>query len=364
MPTKIKMSKKTKVLILYGGRSVEHEISIRSAKNVTEHIDRERYEVYLIGIDKKGPWFFHENMNADIADGEAVFLNLSAAGPFFVRQNGTKIIPDVVFPVLHGTGGEDGSVQGLFTAMGVPVVGSGVLGSAVAMDKIVSKKVLLESGIPVAPFMEFDKSQREKIDFHEITQKLGLPFMIKSAALGSSVGVSKVKSEDDFKTALEESFRYDKRVIIEQFVAGRELECAVIGNDTPKASFPGEIIMVKDYDFYTYTAKYLDEDAIKIQLPAALDEGTTEKIRQISIDAYKTLRCEDYARVDLFLTESGRVIVNEINTIPGFTNVSMFPMMWQHMGLTYTELITKLINLCLSRYDSAKDTETDYKAVN
>ncbi len=266
--------------------------------------------------------------------------------------------------MLHGTDGEDGSVQGLFKAMNVPVVGSGVLGSALAMDKIVSKKVLLESGIPVAPFIEFDISQKKSIDFHEIAEKLGVPFMVKSAALGSSVGVSKVKSADDFNSALQEGFRYDDRIIIEQFVEGRELECAVMGNDMPEASFPGEIIMVKDYDFYTYTAKYLDENAIKIQLPAEIDEKTMQELRGVSIAAYQALRCEDFARVDLFLTTEGNVIVNEINTIPGFTSVSMFPMMWQHMGMSYTELISRLIDLCLSRYDRSKSKETDYKAVN
>ena len=358
------MSTKLNILILYGGRSVEHEISIRSAKNVVENIDRDRFTVHLIGIDKQGSWFFHEKMNKSIREGEPVFLNLDAVDPFIVRQNGSKILMDVVFPVLHGTDGEDGSIQGLFTAMNVPVVGSGVLGSAVAMDKIVSKKVLLESGIPVAPFMEFDVSQKKSIDFHEIAEKLGVPFMVKSAALGSSVGVSKVKSETDFQAALDESFRYDDRIIIEQFVDGRELECAVIGNDEPEASFPGEIIMVKDYDFYTYTAKYLDEDAIKIQLPAETDDKTTEKLRQISIAAYQALRCEDFARVDLFLTTEGEVIVNEINTIPGFTSVSMFPMMWQYMGMSYTELISRLIDLCLARHNKSKGRETDYKAVN
>jgi D-alanine-D-alanine ligase len=203
-----------------------------------------------------------------------------------------------------------------------------------------------------------------EIDYQHIVSKLGLPFMIKSAGLGSSVGVSMVKSESDFSTSLAESFKYDSKVIIEQYVKGRELECAVIGNNDIKASFPGEIVLIKDYDFYTYTAKYLDEDAIEIQLPARLDEETTDKIRKVSVDAYKALRCEDYARVDLFLTENDVVLVNEINTIPGFTSASMFPMMWQHMGMTYQQLITDLINMCLKRHNDLKDQETNYKVVN
>jgi D-alanine-D-alanine ligase len=173
-----------------------------------------------------------------------------------------------------------------------------------------------------------------------------------------------VKSEDGFISALEESFKYDDQVIIEQYIKGRELECAVIGNGDVRASYPGEIVMMKDYDFYTYTAKYLDDDAVTIKLPAEIDDATTEKIRDISIRAYKALRCEDFARVDIFLTPDGQVLVNEINTIPGFTSVSMFPMMWQHMGMTYPELITELINMCLNRYNRSKCSETHYNVVN
>jgi D-alanine-D-alanine ligase len=188
--------------------------------------------------------------------------------------------------------------------------------------------------------------------------------MIKSAALGSSVGISLIKSAADFPAALDDSFRYGEKIIVEQFIKGRELECAVIGNEQPRASLPGEIIMVKDYDFYTYAAKYLDEEAIEIKLPAEVDQRTMDEIRRISIMAYQALRCEDFARVDLFVTDEGEVIVNEINTIPGFTNASMFPMMWQHMGISYTELISELIELCLKRYHGSKNLETDYNVVN
>jgi D-alanine-D-alanine ligase len=270
----------------------------------------------------------------------------------------------VAFPVLHGTDGEDGSIQGLFNAMSIPVVGSGVLGSAVSMDKIIAKKIMKECGIPVAEYLEYHKIQKNEISFDGVKAAVGLPFMIKSASLGSSVGVSMVKSEDGFISALEESFKYDDQVIIEQYIKGRELECAVIGNGDVRASYPGEIVMMKDYDFYTYTAKYLDDDAVTIKLPAEIDDATTEKIRDISIRAYKALRCEDFARVDIFLTPDGQVLVNEINTIPGFTSVSMFPMMWQHMGMTYPELITELINMCLNRYNRSKCSETHYNVVN
>lgn len=359
------MTEKLKVALLYGGRSVEHEISIRSASNVAANIDRQKYDVVLLGIDKQGSWFLKDAVDASIDEGVPVAIRLDATNPVLIElKNSRHIKFDIAFPVLHGTDGEDGSVQGLFKAMDIPVVGSGVLGSAVSMDKIISKKIMKECGIPVAAYLEFHQSQRKDISFAGLTEALGLPFMIKSASLGSSVGVSMVKSETDFASALDESFKYDDQIIIEQFIKGRELECAVIGNGAVRASYPGEIVMMKDYDFYTYTAKYLDKDAITIKLPAEVDAATTEKIREISMMAYKALRCEDFARVDLFLTNDGKVLVNEINTIPGFTSASMFPMMWQHMGMTYPQLITELISMCLKRYNDAKNSETHYNVVN
>ena len=359
------MSKKLSIAILYGGRSVEHEISIRSAKNVVARIDQDSFSIVLLGITKIGSWYLNKTIDDEINSGLSVSLNLDASAPHLIEiESGRTIKIDVIFPVLHGTDGEDGSIQGLFKSMNLPVVGSGVLGSAISMDKIVSKKILRECGIPVAAYLEFDKTQKDSITFEEIVDKVGLPFMIKSAALGSSVGISMIKSKAGFSSALAESFRYGEKILMEQFIVGRELECAVIGNEQPRASIPGEIVMIKDYDFYTYEAKYLDENAIEIQLPAEVDESTTEKIRRFSVQAYQALRCEDFARVDLFLTEGGEIIINEINTIPGFTSASMFPMMWQNMGISYTELISELVNLCLKRFNTSKDLETDYNAGN
>jgi len=359
------MTKKLTVAILFGGRSVEHEISIRSASNVVAHINRDLYDIILVGIDKKGIWYLLSDVDASFPSGKKLGLKLDASNTCLLDLEANKEIKiDVAFPVLHGTDGEDGSIQGLLTAMDLPVVGSGVLGSAVSMDKIISKKILKANGVPVAAYLEFDKGNQNKIDFDHIVSEVGLPFMIKSAGLGSSVGVSMVKSKEEFTGALNESFKYDEQVIIEQYIKGRELECAVIGNQDPKASFPGQIILMKGYDFYTYTAKYLDEEAVKISLPAEIDDAETEKIRKVSIDAYKALRCEDFARVDLFLKEDGEVLVNEINTIPGFTNASMFPMMWQHMGISYPQLITDLIDMCLKRHNERKSSETHYKVVN
>ena len=359
------MSQKVSIAILYGGRSVEHEISIRSAKNVVANIEKDSFEVILLGIDKKGSWYLNKSMYEEISSGVSISIILDASTPHLVEiETGRTIKIDVVFPVLHGTDGEDGSIQGLFKSMDLPVVGSGVLGSAISMDKIISKKILKECGVPVASYLEYDKSQKDLLKYEEIVQQVGLPFMIKSAALGSSVGISLVKSAADFSGALDDSFRYGEKIIVEQFIKGRELECAVIGNEQPRASLPGEIIMVKDYDFYTYEAKYLDEEAIEIKLPAEVDQRTMDEIRRISIMAYQALRCEDFARVDLFVTDKGEVIVNEINTIPGFTDASMFPMMWQQMGISYTELISELIELCMKRYHISKNLETDYNVVN
>ncbi len=356
------MSKKPSVAILYGGKSVEHEISIRSAKNVVANIDLDLYNVVLIGITKNGSWYLINSIQDEIISGTSVSLNLDASHPHFIENaSGKSIAIDVVFPILHGTDGEDGSIQGLFTSLNLPVVGSGVLGSAISMDKIISKKILIECGVPVATYLEFDKANKDAINYEEIIAKVGLPFMIKSAALGSSVGISMIKSQENFTKSIEESFKYGDKVIVEQFIKGRELECAVMGNEQPKATIPGEIIMIKNYDFYTYEAKYLDEQAIEIRLPAELDKSKIEEVRRVSIMAYQALRCEDYARVDLFITEQGKIIVNEINTIPGFTSTSMFPMMWQNMGLSFKDMISELINLCLSRYEASKNLETDYR---
>lgn len=359
------MSQRLNIAILYGGKSVEHEVSIRSAKNVVANIDSTLYKVILLGIDKKGTWYLNNTINDKLDAGHTVSLKLNALAPHLItNHNNEEVKIDVVFPILHGTDGEDGGVQGLFKAMNLPVVGSCVLGSAISMDKIISKQVLKECGIPVAGYIEFHRSQKGQISFDNVVKQVGLPLMIKSSALGSSVGISMVSGEEEFSAALEDSFQYGEKILIESFVKGRELECAVMGNDHPKASMPGEIIMVKDYDFYTYEAKYLDEEAIQIKIPADVDHDILDEIRKLSIDAYNALRCDDYARVDLFLTENNEIIINEINTIPGFTNASMFPMMWKQMGLTFKELISEIIVLCLDRFNATKNLETSYNLPN
>jgi len=242
------------------------------------------------------------------------------------------------------------------------MVGTGVLGSAMSMNKLIAKKLLKEAGLPVTDFLYCFYADRKNLKFEKIKKELGLPFMVKSASLGSSVGVSKVKSKSDFKKAVEEGFRYDDCVLFESFIKGREIECAVLGNAPAQASLPGEIIISKNYEFYTFDAKYVDGEAVQIEVPAKLEAAASKKIREVSLKAFQELACEDFARVDLFLTAKGQVYVNEINTIPGFTNSSMFPMMWKERGITFTNLITRLVGLAETRFQLTKRADRGYSS--
>ena len=357
------MANKKKVAILYGGRSVEHGVSVNSARNIFEYIDKNTFEPLPVGIGKSGKWYLTEGVTRDIEQGKPLGLVLDPQSPAFtVLSTQERLQADVIFPVLHGTEGEAGSIQGLVKAMDLPMVGTGVLGSSVSMDKIIAKYLLKAAGLPVTKFLTYRYSDLPKIKFSEIEKKLGLPFMIKASSLGSSVGVSKVKTKKDFKPALEEAFRYGDGVIMEEFIAGREIECAILGNTPAEASLPGEIVISKKYDFYTFDAKYVDPEAVTIEVPAKLDRKSVKMIREVSVKAFEALRCEDFARVDLFLTKKGKVYINEINTIPGFTNSSMYPMMWKERGTGFTELITKLLDLALERYDRGKRIERDFQS--
>ena len=357
------MSKKKKVAILYGGRSVEHAVSVNSARNIFEYINKDQFEPVPMGISKSGEWYLTEGVSKDIEQGKALGLMLNPINPGFVLlESGERFKVDIIFPVLHGTDGEDGSIQGLIKAMDVPMVGTGVLGSALAMNKIIAKRLMREAGLPVTDFLTFRYTEKEKISFTSISKKLGLPFMVKSASLGSSVGVTKVSNKADFKKAIEEAFKYDDEMLAEEFVTGREIECAILGNNPPEASYPGEIVISKNYEFYTFDAKYVDPEAVQIHVPAKLTKAIAEKIRAVSVKAYQALHCLDFSRVDLFLDKKGRIFINEINTIPGFTNSSMYPMMWKERGISFTELITKLLNLAQERYDRGKRIERDFQS--
>lgn len=355
------MSKKQTVVILFGGKSVEHQISINSAKNVFEYIDKDKYEPILIGISQKGEWFLKKEVNGDFQANDSIQLILNAEkGGFYNSHTNNTITPDLIFPVLHGTDGEDGSIQGLLRVINVPFVGTGVLGSAISMSKLYSKRLLETVGIPVSKYVSYEFHNKSDIHFNDLQERLGLPFMAKAANLGSSVGVHKVKSEEDFHYAVKDVFNFDSTIIFEEFITGRELECAVIGNEAPEASLPGEVVVSKAYDFYTYEAKYLDPEAAKLEIPANVDEDISKKIQALSIKSYQALKCEDFARVDLFLKENGDIMINEINTIPGFTNSSMFPMMWKERGISFTNLITKLIEMALKRFERSQHISNQF----
>ncbi len=357
------MSKKKKVAILYGGRSVEHAVSVNSARNIYEHINKDKFEPVTMGISKNGQWFLTNGVGKDVEQGKALGLMLDPASPgFILLSSGDRFKVDIVFPVLHGTDGEDGSIQGLIKTLDMPMVGTGVLGSSLAMNKIVAKRLMREAGLPVTNFLTFRFHEKDKITFNSISKKLGVPFMVKSASLGSSVGVTKVKNKNDFKKAVDEAFKYDDEMLAEEFVNGREIECAILGNNPPEASYPGEIEISKNYEFYTFDAKYVDPKAVVIHVPAKLSDPIAEKIRNVSIKAFEALHCQDFSRIDLFLGKNGKIYINEINTIPGFTNSSMYPMMWKERGISFSDLITRLINLAQERYNSGKRIARDFQS--
>ncbi len=353
------MRKKLRVALLFGGKSAEHEISLISARNIFQAMDKKKYDVLSIAIDKHGRWSFDEGArllrDANLSKVESKATRQSAAvlpgatATPIVRASSGKILTgvDVVFPVVHGPFGEDGTIQGLLKLAGVPFVGAGVLGSAVGMDKDVMKRLLRDAKIPIAKFLVLKRQDRNAVRFPQIKKTLGLPLFVKPANLGSSVGISKVSRKSEFAGAINEAFRYDNKIIVEEGIVGREIECSVLGNEKAIASLPGEIVV--QHDFYSYDAKYLDDKGARLEIPARLPQTIIRKIQQTAVQTYRTLCCEGMARVDFFLRPNGQVLVNEINTIPGFTKISMYPKMWQASGLSYPRLIDRLIALALER---------------
>ncbi len=364
-------NKKINVGILFGGKSAEHEVSLQSAKNVIEAINRDKYNPILIGIDKKGEWMLSEGENFILNDDDPSRIHLNQASDrvaIIPESHGVitdlsnpsfKEQVDVVFPILHGPLGEDGTIQGLLKLAGIPFVGAGVLGSAVGMDKDIMKRLLKDAGIPIGKYMTF-KDYEALPSFQEIKDYLGKPLFVKPANMGSSVGVSKVGHEKEWKKAIQFAFRYDRKVVVEEFIDGREIECAVLGNNNPKASLPGEVIA--QHDFYSYDAKYIDESGAILVAPAELDGETVKKVQDLAVRTFKTLECEGLGRVDVFLKPSGEIIVNEINTIPGFTKISMYPRLWGVTGISYTDLIDQLIQLAMERFEKEKKLKTGFLA--
>lgn len=364
------MARRIRVGILFGGKSAEHEVSLQSAKSIVDAIDKSKYDVTLIGIDKEGQWYLNDAstflLHAD--NPKLIALNKGNEGVTLVpgaqsdknlmSLSGTGAVGaiDVLFPILHGPYGEDGAVQGLSKLANIPFVGAGVLGAAVSMDKDVMRRLLIAGGIPTANFVAVDKVSMGDISYSEITQRLGLPCFVKPANLGSSVGVSKVENEDQFKGAIKDAFQYDNKIVIEEFILGREIECSVLGNEDPIASVPGEV--VPRHAFYSYDAKYIDDQGADLRIPAELPEGVAKEVQNLAIKTFKTLCCEGMARVDFFVTEDRKVYANELNSIPGFTKISMYPKLWEASGIPYTELIDKLIQLALERHKRESKLKT------
>ncbi|CNL52186.1 D-alanine--D-alanine ligase [Yersinia aldovae] len=356
---------KLRVGVIFGGKSAEHEVSLQSAKNIVEAIDKEKFDVTLLGIDKQGQWHVND-VSSYLLNAEnpaRISLNHSnknvALIPGQQRQqliaadNGSALAQlDVIFPIVHGTLGEDGSLQGLLRMVNIPFVGAGVVGSAVSMDKDMTKRLLRDAGLNVAPFITLTRTNKNKYRFEAITAKLGLPLFIKPANQGSSVGVSKVRNEDEYHQAIALAFDFDHKVLVESAIVGRELECAVLGNDDPQASVCGEVVISDE--FYSYETKYINETGAQVVIPAVIDNAASLRIRTVALEAFRALECLGMARVDVFLTPDNEVIVNEVNTLPGFTNISMYPKLWRATGVSYTQLITTLIELALARHQQDK----------
>jgi len=354
------MAERLRVALLFGGRSAEHDVSVMSAGNVFRALDPARYEVVPIGITRSGAWFLcsPEGGAFPVAvpeSGPRVALVPGGAGRLAVlsETNAAAIDlsrpVDVVFPVLHGPFGEDGTVQGAAEIAGVPYVGSGVLGSAAAMDKDVAKRLMRDSGLPIARFFTF--AQGDSPAFEAVVAELGRPVFVKPARLGSSVGISKAGTREEFVKAVAEAFRHDRKILVEEYVRGREIECGVLEDEDGSliASPPGEIVPSNRHGFYTYEAKYLDEQGATVKVPADLGPDVSDRVRKLSIRAFRALGCEGIARIDFFLSEDGKLTINEVNTLPGFTNISMYPKVMEALGIRYSELVDRLIRHALAR---------------
>ena len=353
------MPRRRRVALLFGGRSGEHEVSLRSAASVASALAG-IHDVTLVLIDKAGRWLLQPGPSPAPDGGTPVLLVASPTDAGRLRRLSDASIaaePELYFPVLHGPFGEDGTVQGLFELAAVPYVGAGVAASAAAMDKELMKALFARAGLPQGRYAIVRGSGAA--DVARLVDELGLPLFVKPANLGSSVGVSKVKRAEELPRALQAAFAYDRKAVVEAAIDGREIEVSVFGNDAPLASLPGEI--VPDREFYDYDSKYSAESRTQLLIPAPLDAQTTREARELAVRAFQALDACGYARVDFFVERSsGRVLVNEINTIPGFTSISMFPKLWQATGLGFAELLERLVELALARHADRARLKIEY----
>jgi D-alanine-D-alanine ligase len=349
-----------KVIIIFGGKSGEHEVSVNSALSIERNINKDKFQTSVIGIAHNGSWRWGEKIEDIISDGK-------------VKQNGELTLPssevqeklfkaDIIFPIIHGTNGEDGTIQGLLDIANIPYVGSGVLGSAVCMDKVIQKQLCSTVGIPQTNYTFFNKAEwddnKDNI-LENINDQLTYPLFVKPANLGSSVGISKVKNSENLKKSIEKALMFDNKIIVEVGQENMmEIEVSVLGNNDPNASVCGSI--APNTEFYDYETKYLTDD-INAQIPAQINESTSQTIKEFALKAYKVLNCEGLARVDFFYSKNeDQIILNEINTLPGFTKISMYPKLWDGSDLNYTDLITKLLELSLDSWQAKQDLKYTY----
>lgn len=366
---------KLKIGVLYGGRSGEHDVSLCSAASVVAALDKSKYDVVAIGIDRDGRWYVQDQPEIVVDKAFGKILSLKKRGLWLVNHfeqknklyiynletSGEKVVVDVVFPVLHGTYGEDGTLQGLLELAMVPYVGVDVAGSAVGMDKDIAKRLLKEAGIPVVPWITVSKHdwlEHPKNILNHAGNQLSLPLFVKPLCTGSSVGIKKVKVKKELADAINYAFQFDTRIMIETGIDCREIECAVLGNNNPQASVPGEIL--PQHEFYSYEAKYLDPEGAQMNIPAKLPAKLSAAIRQCAVAGFKTLNCNSMARVDFFLDKkTNQFYLNEINTLPGFTSISMYPKLWAATGIQYSELLDHLVALALMRHREKSAIKTD-----
>ncbi len=357
--------KRLRVGVIFGGRSGEHEVSLVSAASVIRALDPEKYEAVPIGITKDGRWLAGSPAQKMLPEvlraGQRVMLTADPSVGALVPMDGTgagSLPVDVIFPVLHGTYGEDGTVQGLLELAGLPYVGSGVIGSAVGMDKDMQKRLFLQAELPVGDFLAVQRSEWEQARprvLQLIRKKFRFPLFVKPATLGSSVGMTKAHNSKELSAALNLAAEFAQKIVVERNINGREIEVSVLGNDAPKASVPGEIVPHRE--FYDYTAKYL-EDGTRLEIPAKLTRPQVRRFQDYAARAFRCLECRGMARVDFFLERpSGRIYLNEVNTIPGFTSISMYPKLWEASGLPYRDLIDRLIELAIAEHREKQRTK-------
>ncbi|MFJ5965607.1 D-alanine--D-alanine ligase [Bacillus sp. NPDC093026] len=354
--------------LVYGGKSAEHNVSLQTALAVTKALNTDKFDIHPIYITEEGEWLRGEKLTEPVSNVKMLqfeqktkpFLPTSLNESMFPQPASTDEKIDVVFPLLHGPNGEDGTIQGLLELLNIPYVGNGVLASAAGMDKIMMKDVFSQAGLAQAKYLSFNRKDYEKAQadsLENVEQVLGYPCFVKPANMGSSVGISKCRSKEELVAAFDLAFQYDRRVVVEEGVIGREIEIGVLGNDEPTCSVVGEI--APKTDFYDYKAKYEDGDTDLI-IPASVSEDEYNTIQDMAIKAFKAIDGSGLVRADFFLTEEGKVLINEVNTMPGFTPFSMFPLLWKHTGVDYPELIEKLVSLAIERHQEKQTIKTTF----